>query len=93
MFNIYIQKAAALYGVTKTRPIFEAAMESLPDSDARQMGIRFAELETKLGEIDRARAIYAHISQICDPRVILLKINCFNTWLLRTSDIQITVIK
>lgn len=70
MFNIYIQKAAALYGVTKTRPIFEAAMESLPDSDARQMGIRFAELETKLGEIDRARAIYAHTSQICDPRVI-----------------------
>ncbi|CAL8074607.1 unnamed protein product [Orchesella dallaii] len=69
MFNIYIQKAATLYGVTKTRPIFEAAMEVLPDADARQMGIRFAELETKLGEIDRARAIYAHTSQICDPRV------------------------
>jgi len=69
MYNIYIQKAAALYGVTKTRPIFETAMESLPDTDARQMGMRFAELETKLGEIDRARAIYAHTSQICDPRV------------------------
>lgn len=53
MFNIYIQKAASLYGVTKTRPIFETAMETLSDSDARQMGIRFAELETKLGEIDR----------------------------------------
>lgn len=26
-------------------------------------------METKLGEIDRARAIYAHCSQICDPRV------------------------
>jgi pre-mRNA-splicing factor SYF1 len=69
MFNIYIQKAAALYGVTKTRPIFESAMEILSDSDARQMGMRFSELETKLGEIDRARAIYAHTSQICDPRV------------------------
>lgn len=33
------------------------------------MCIRFADMETKLGEIDRARAIYAHCSQICDPRV------------------------
>merc|ERR1711936_152701 len=31
--------------------------------------IRFAEMETKLGEIDRARAIYSHASQMCDPRV------------------------
>jgi pre-mRNA-splicing factor SYF1 len=33
------------------------------------MCIRFAELERKLGEIDRARAVYAHASQMCDPRV------------------------
>ena len=33
------------------------------------MCLRFADLERKLGEIDRARAIYAHCSQICDPRV------------------------
>ena len=33
------------------------------------MSMRFAELETKLGEIDRARAIYSHCSQMCDPRV------------------------
>ena len=26
-------------------------------------------MERKLGEIDRARAIYAHASQFCDPRV------------------------
>ena len=30
---------------------------------------RFAELETKLGEVDRGRAIYSHCSQMCDPRV------------------------
>jgi pre-mRNA-splicing factor SYF1 len=30
-------------------------------------GIRFAKLERKLGEIDRARAIYAHISQFSNP--------------------------
>ena len=28
-------------------------------------------MERKLGEIDRARAIYVHCSQICDPRVSL----------------------
>ena len=31
--------------------------------------LRFAEMETKLGEIDRGRAIYSHASQMCDPRV------------------------
>ena len=33
------------------------------------MCLRYAELETKLGEIDRARAIYIHGSQMSDPRV------------------------
>lgn len=33
------------------------------------MCLRFAALERKMGEIDRARAIYAHASQFCDPRV------------------------
>lgn len=28
-------------------------------------------MERKLGEIDRARAIYVHCSQICDPKVII----------------------
>uniref|UniRef100_A0A672MV74 XPA binding protein 2 n=1 Tax=Sinocyclocheilus grahami TaxID=75366 RepID=A0A672MV74_SINGR len=33
------------------------------------MCLRFADMESKLGEIDRARAIYSYCSQICDPRV------------------------
>jgi pre-mRNA-splicing factor SYF1 len=33
------------------------------------MCLRFAALERKLGEIDRARTVYAHASQFCDPRV------------------------
>ena len=31
------------------------------------MCLRFAKLEEKLGEIERARAIYIHCSQYCDP--------------------------
>ncbi|XP_048776808.1 pre-mRNA-splicing factor SYF1-like isoform X1 [Ostrea edulis] len=69
MFNVYIKKAAEIYGVTYTRPIYEKAIEVLPDEQARNICLRFADLERKLGEIDRARAVYAHASQISDPRV------------------------
>lgn len=41
----------------------------LPDRQTAEMCLRFAALERKLGEIDRARAIYVHASQFCDPRV------------------------
>lgn len=33
------------------------------------MGLRFAKMERKLGEVNRARAIYQHMSQFCNPRV------------------------
>lgn len=69
MFNIYIKKAAEIYGLPRTRQIFEKAIETLSEENAREMCTRFAEMETKLGEIDRARAIYAHCSQMCDPRL------------------------
>lgn len=32
------------------------------------MCLKFADMEKRLGEIDRARAIYGHASQFCDPR-------------------------
>ena len=57
------------YGVTKTRPIFQLAVERLPEDQSREMSLRFAQMERSLGEIDRARAIYAHCAEICDPRV------------------------
>ncbi|XP_013791269.1 pre-mRNA-splicing factor SYF1-like [Limulus polyphemus] len=77
MFNIYIKKAAEIYGVTYTRQIYEKAIEGLPDHYAQQMCLRFADLEQKLGEIDRARAIYAHCSQMCDPRTT---VDFWQTW-------------
>lgn len=69
MFTIYIAKATENYGLPATRSIYERALESLPNRQTAQMSLRFASLERKLGEIDRARAIYAHASQFCDPRV------------------------
>ncbi|KAH7889918.1 hypothetical protein F5I97DRAFT_610868 [Phlebopus sp. FC_14] len=69
MYTVYIAKATANYGLPATRPIYERALEVLPDKQTAEMCLRFAALERKLGEIDRARAIYAHASQFCDPRV------------------------
>ena len=70
MYTIYIAKAAENFGLPATRPIYERALEVLPDKQTAKVCIRFAQLERKLGEIDRARAIYAHASQFCDPRVM-----------------------
>lgn len=69
MFNIYIKKAAEIYGIPRTRQIYQKAIELLPEEKSREMCVRFSEMETKLGEIDRARAIYAYCSQMCDPRI------------------------
>jgi pre-mRNA-splicing factor SYF1 len=69
MFEYYIAKATESFGVMASREIYERAIEALPDKDVRVMSLRYAELERKLGEIDRARAIYGFASQIFDPRV------------------------
>lgn len=68
MFNFYVTKSASNFGLTSTRPIYERAIAALPDSDAKNMCLKFAEMERRLGEIDRARAIYGHASQFADPR-------------------------
>jgi pre-mRNA-splicing factor SYF1 len=70
MFNIYIKRCGEMQGITATREIYEKAIESLEEERAvRDMCLRYADLERKLGEIDRARSIYSHCSQMCDPRV------------------------
>ena len=69
MFEFYITKSASNFGLTSTRPIYERAIAALVDKEAAQMCVKFAEMERRLGEIDRARAIWGHASQFCDPRV------------------------
>ncbi|GAA5831647.1 hypothetical protein JCM11251_000780 [Rhodosporidiobolus azoricus] len=69
MFTYYIARATSSFGLAATRPIYERAIEALPDAQTAEMCMRFAQLERKLGEVDRARAVYAHASQFCDPRV------------------------
>ena len=68
VFNIYVRKAAQFFGITRTREVFERALEVVPDDAVRGFCIRYAKLETSLGEYDRARSIQAHCAQFCDPR-------------------------
>lgn len=69
MFRMYIVKTTSFYGVTKTRPIYEDALSSLAKpEDVLEFAMRYATMETRLGEIDRARGIYVHTCQIADPR-------------------------
>eukprot|EP00850_Spirogloea_muscicola_P007794 SM000040S14806 [mRNA] locus=s40:534356:540087:+ [translate_table: standard] len=69
VYELYIARAVEFFGISKTRDIYEAAINSgLPDKDVKAMCLNYAALERKLGEIDRARAIYVHASQLADPR-------------------------
>ena len=62
IWNLYIDRTSATFGVTYTRELYARAIEVLPDKHARTMCLKFASLERKLGEIDRGRAVYAHAS-------------------------------
>ncbi|KAK0179325.1 hypothetical protein PV327_005088 [Microctonus hyperodae] len=68
IWNTYLTKFLERY-VPKTREIYVKAIDILKDENSREMSLRYAEMETKRGEVDRARAIYVHCSEICDPRV------------------------
>ncbi|NWS91851.1 SYF1 factor, partial [Toxostoma redivivum] len=54
--------------VTHTGDTGGSLPQVLGDDAARELCLRFADMECKLGEVDRARAIYTYCSQICDPR-------------------------
>ncbi|KAG6620112.1 pre-mRNA-splicing factor SYF1-like protein [Phytophthora cinnamomi] len=68
IYDKYIKKAQKFFGVAKVRDVYQRGITKLPDKCVPHLCLKFAQMETKLGEFDRARAIYAHSSQFCDPR-------------------------
>lgn len=68
IFDIYVVKVAESYGVTATREIYEKAIQLLPNKDAKEICLSYANLERKLGEIDRARSLYSYASQFSNPK-------------------------
>uniref|UniRef100_M4BDI9 Uncharacterized protein n=2 Tax=Hyaloperonospora arabidopsidis (strain Emoy2) TaxID=559515 RepID=M4BDI9_HYAAE len=69
LYDKYIKKAQKFFGVAKVRDVYKSGVAKLPDKCVPHLCLKFAQMETKLGEFDRARAIYAHASQFCDPRL------------------------
>lgn len=73
VYEVYLARASEFFGVGKVREIYESAIEAEPpfamtDADTLAMCLRYAALERRLGEIDRARAIFVHASSMADPR-------------------------
>jgi pre-mRNA-splicing factor SYF1 len=68
MYRLYIRKVEQHYGITKTRPVYERAIAELNDDMSRDLCVQYASVEAKLGEVDRARAVFQHGSQFADPR-------------------------
>ena len=73
VYSQYLKKASDFYGVAKVRSIYQQAIEEEPpvgldDEGVKTMCLRYAGLEKKLGEIDRARAIIRHGSQLANPK-------------------------
>lgn len=69
VYVLYIKKAKKNLGLAKMREVFENAIEAkgqfqLKDEDVVKLCISYAQLELKLGEVDRVRAIYNYASQI-----------------------------
>ena len=69
VYDAYIPRAMEFFGVGKVRDVFAAAADDaeLPNDVTKELTIRFAEFERKLGELDRARALYVHASQFSNP--------------------------
>jgi len=74
LYDALLAKSSLLFGVSKVREVFEKALErgatspgGLPDLDALQLSRQWAALESRLGEVDRARAVYSHASSLANP--------------------------
>ena len=52
----------------------------MPPNDLLEIGIKYAKMEEKLGEIDRCRAIYMHLSQYYNPKVPELEERFWKLW-------------
>jgi len=71
VFDLYATHAMEAFGVDKVRSIYQTAVEGeLPDGLTRELCTRFAALERKHGEIDRARSLYIHASQFSNPSAV-----------------------
>ncbi|KAI9156050.1 pre-mRNA-splicing factor syf1 [Blastocladiella emersonii ATCC 22665] len=63
-----VHVATTHFGLVAARDVYERALPQLPDKAAAATCLEFAALELRLGEVDRARAVFAHGAALADPR-------------------------
>jgi pre-mRNA-splicing factor SYF1 len=81
IYRMFIVRATELFGATRAREIYEDAIESLAKrEEVMEMALRYASMETRMGEIERARAVYKHGSQVADPRGGSAYTGYWNAW-------------
>uniref|UniRef100_A0A7S1ESR0 Suppressor of forked domain-containing protein n=1 Tax=Timspurckia oligopyrenoides TaxID=708627 RepID=A0A7S1ESR0_9RHOD len=68
LISVWILTSASVLGVAGTRDVFERAIRMLKDvENVLSFTVVFSRIEVSLGEIDRARSILKHASQIANP--------------------------
>ncbi|CRG96996.1 pre-mRNA-splicing factor SYF1, putative [Plasmodium gallinaceum] len=66
-YKIFISKVSKSYGVHKAREAFEEAIQTLKDDNAREMCMLYIDMEYKLNEYERVRALYIYTAQFTNP--------------------------
>ena len=68
LYVIYIARVTQRFGLTRAREVYEEAMQRLHQRHVLPLCLAYAKLELRLGEVDRARALYTYVSQWADAR-------------------------
>ena len=70
MYVVYIARVTARFGLTKAREVYEEAIRNVSDTQVVTLALAYARLERRLGEVDRARAVYVFASQWADALTV-----------------------
>ncbi|SOV80794.1 pre-mRNA-splicing factor SYF1, putative [Plasmodium reichenowi] len=76
-YKIFISKVSRAYGIQKAREAFEEAIQTLSDDSARQLCMIYIDMEYKLNEYERVRALYIYTAQYTNP---LLYMDFYKDW-------------
>ena len=70
VIRLYVSKATDFFGVSKVRQVYEQFIQwpQISNEQCKALCLDYAELERKLGEIDRARALFSYASQFANPQ-------------------------
>lgn len=68
-YQLYIAKTTKYLGLTATRDVYQEAIATLQDDQATaKLCLDFAQMESSLQEVDRARGVLTYGAQMADPR-------------------------